>query len=49
MEVEPEKGGDGLLRVGMSVPAHRHANEGLEGYGNRGWLKPPPPEEGYGK
>ena len=35
-----------LLWVGMSVPAHPQANEGLVGYGKRGWLKPPPPEEG---
>ena len=35
---------DGLLRVGMSVPAHPQAIERLGG-GDRGWLKPPPPED----
>ncbi len=39
-------GGDELLWVGMSVPAHPQAIERLVEYGKRGWLKPPPPEEG---
>ena len=38
---------EGTLRVGMSVPAHPQAIERLVGYGYRGWLKPPPPEEGF--
>ena len=36
----------GTLWVGMSVPAHPQANDRLGGQGNRGWLKPPTPEEG---
>ncbi len=35
----------GPLRVGMSVPAHPQAIGRLVGYGNRGWLKPPTPED----
>ena len=31
----------------MSVPAHPRAIERLEGESNRGWLKPPTPEEGF--
>ena len=38
-----------LLWVGMSVPAHPQAIERLERQGKRGWLKPPPPEEGFGR
>jgi len=39
---------NGLLRVGMSVPAHPLGRiNGWWCMGNRGWLKPPPPEERF--
>jgi len=39
-----------LLRVGMSVPAHPRGPGGLLAWlENGGWLKPPTPEEGFGR
>ena len=40
---------EGTLWVGMSVHDHPRPIERLVGYGNRGWLNPPPPEEGFWK